>query len=122
MKAVRIHTFGGPEVMQVEEVPTPSPQAGQVLVRLAAAGLNYIDIYQRSGLYPNPLPYTMGLEGSGIVAAVGPNVTGFTEGDPVAYTGIPGSYAEYVLVPTDRLVQMPQGLDVKAEPRPCCRA
>jgi NADPH:quinone reductase len=113
MQAVRIHTFGGPEVMQVEEVPTPSPQAGQVLVRLAAAGLNYIDIYQRSGLYPNPLPYTMGLEGSGIVAAVGPNVTGFKEGDPVAYTGIPGSYAEYVLVPADRLVQMPKGLDVK---------
>ena len=113
MKAVRIHTFGGPEVMQVEEVPTPSPQAGQVLVRLAAAGLNYIDVYQRSGLYPNPLPYTMGLEGSGIVAAVGPNVTGFTEGDPVAYTGIPGSYAEYVLVPADRLVQMPKRLDVK---------
>ena len=113
MKAVRIHTFGGPEVMQVEEVPTPSPQAGQVLVRLAAAGLNYIDIYQRSGLYPNPLPYTMGLEGSGIVAAVGPNVTGFTEGDPVAYTGIPGAYAEYVLVPADRLVQMPKRLDVK---------
>src|SRR4030095_2921616 len=113
MKAVRIHTFGGPEVMQVEEVPTPSPQAGQVLVRLAAAGLNYIDIYQRSGLYPNALPYTMGLEGSGLVAAIGPNVTGFKEGDPVAYTGIPGSYAEYVLVPADRLVQMPKGLDVK---------
>jgi NADPH2:quinone reductase len=113
MKAVRIQTFGGPEVMQVEEVPTPSPQAGQVLVRLAAAGLNYIDVYQRSGLYPNPLPYTMGLEGSGVVAAVGPNVRGFTEGDAVAYTGIPGSYAEYVLVPADRLVQMPKGLDVK---------
>jgi len=113
MKAVRIHTFGGPEVMQFEDVPTPAPQAGQVLVRLAAAGLNYIDIYQRSGLYPNPLPYTMGLEGSGVAAAVGPNVTGFKEGDPVAYTGIPGSYAEYVLVPADRLVQMPRGLDVK---------
>ena len=113
MKAIRIHTFGGPEVMQVEEVPTPSPQAGQVLVRLAAAGLNYIDIYQRSGLYPNSLPYTMGLEGSGVVAAIGPNVTGFKEGDPVAYTGIPGAYAEYVLVPADRLVQMPKGLDVK---------
>jgi len=113
MKAVRIHTFGGPEVMQVEEVPTPSPQAGQVLVRLAAAGLNYIDIYQRSGLYPNALPYTMGLEGSGVVAAISPNVTGFQEGDPVAYTGIPGAYAEYVLVPADRLVHMPKGLDVK---------
>ncbi|HEY5866754.1 MAG TPA: quinone oxidoreductase, partial [Candidatus Tectomicrobia bacterium] len=113
MQAVRIHTFGGPEVMQLEDVPTPSPQAGQVLVRLAAAGLNYIDVYQRSGLYPNPLPYTMGLEGSGVVAAVGANVTGFQEGDAVAYTGIPGSYAEYILVPADRLVQMPRGLDVK---------
>jgi NADPH:quinone reductase len=113
MKAVRIHKFGGPEVMQIEDVPTPSPQAGQVLVRLAAAGLNYIDVYQRSGLYPNPLPYTMGLEGSGVVAAVGANVTGFQEGDAVAYTGIPGSYAEYILVPADRLVQMPRGLDVK---------
>ena len=113
MKAVRIHKFGGPEVMQLEDVPTPSPQAGQVLVRLAAAGLNYIDVYQRSGLYPNPLPYTMGLEGSGVVAAVGANVTGFQEGDAVAYTGIPGSYAEYILVPADRLVQMPRGLDVK---------
>ena len=113
MKAVRIHKFGGPEVMQIEDVPTPSPQAGQVLVRLAAAGLNYIDVYQRSGLYPNPLPYTMGLEGSGVVAAVGANVTGFQEGDAVAYTGIPGSYAEYILVPADRLVQMPRGLDIK---------
>jgi NADPH2:quinone reductase len=113
MKAVRIHKFGGPEVMQVEEVPTPSPQAGQALVRLAAAGLNYIDVYQRTGLYPNALPYTMGLEGSGVVAAVGPDVTGFKEGDPVAYTGIPGSYAEYVLVPAARLVQMPKGLAVK---------
>ena len=113
MKAVRIHQFGGPEVMQVEDVPTPTPQAGQVLVRLAAAGLNYIDVYQRTGLYPNALPYTMGLEGSGVVAGVGPSVSGFAEGDPVAYTGIPGSYAEYVLVPADRLVQMPRGLDVK---------
>jgi NADPH2:quinone reductase len=113
MKVVRIHKFGGPEVMQIEDVPTPSPQAGQVLVRLTAAGLNYIDVYQRSGLYPNPLPYTMGLEGSGVVAAVGANVTGFQEGDPVAYTGIPGSYAEYILVPADRLVQMPRGLDIK---------
>ena len=113
MKVVRIHKFGGPEVMQIEDVPTPSPQAGQVLVRLTAAGLNYIDVYQRSGLYPNPLPYTMGLEGSGVVAAVGANVTGFQEGDAVAYTGIPGSYAEYILVPADRLVQMPRGLDIK---------
>ena len=113
MKAVRIHQFGGPEAMQVEDVPTPSPKAGQVLVRLAAAGLNYIDVYQRTGMYPNQLPYTMGLEGSGVVATVGPDTTGFREGDAVAYTGIPGAYAEYAVVPADRLVHMPKGIDTK---------
>jgi NADPH2:quinone reductase len=113
MKAVRIHAFGGPEVMQYEEVPTPTPGAGQVLVKLAASGLNFIDVYQRTGLYPNDLPYGLGLEGSGTVAAVGAEVSGLGEGDPVAYTGVPGSYAEYVLAPADRLVRMPDGLDVK---------
>jgi NADPH2:quinone reductase len=113
MKAVRIHEFGGPEVMQYEEVPTPTPGAGQVLVKLAASGLNFIDVYQRTGLYPNDLPYGLGLEGSGTVAAVGAEVSGLGEGDPVAYTGVPGSYAEYVLAPVDRLVRMPDGLDVK---------
>jgi NADPH2:quinone reductase len=113
MKAIRIHAFGGPEVMQYEEVPTPTPGAGQVLVKLAACGLNFIDVYQRTGLYPNDLPYGLGLEGSGTVAAVGAEVSGLGEGDPVAYTGVPGSYAEYVLAPADRLVRMPDGLDVK---------
>ncbi len=113
MKAVRVHAFGGPEAMQIEEVPVPVPQAGQVLVKLAAAGVNYIDVYQRSGLYPNALPYTLGLEGSGVVAGLGAGVTGLREGDPVAYTGVSGSYAEYVLVPADRLVRMPAGLDLK---------
>ena len=113
MKAVRIHEFGGPEVMQYEEVPTPTPGAGQVLVKLAASGLNFIDVYQRTGLYPNDLPYGLGLEGSGTVAAVGAEVSELGEGDPVAYTGVPGSYAEYVLAPVDRLVRMPDGLDVK---------
>jgi NADPH2:quinone reductase len=113
MKAVRIHEFGGPEVMQYEEVPTPTPGAGQVLVKLAASGLNFIDVYQRTGLYPNDLPYGLGLEGSGTVAAVGAEVSGLGEGDPVAYTDVPGSYAEYVLAPVDRLVRMPDGLDVK---------
>ncbi|WP_089945804.1 quinone oxidoreductase family protein, partial [Candidatus Entotheonella palauensis] len=113
MKAVRIHEFGGPEAMQYEEVPTPAPGSGQVLVKLAAAGLNFIDVYQRTGLYPNNLPYTLGLEGSGTVEAVGVAVTGFSPGDPVAYTGVPGSYADYVLVPADRLVHMPEGLDIK---------
>ncbi len=113
MKAVRIHEFGGPEAMQYEDVPTPSPGTGQVLVKLAAAGLNFIDVYQRTGLYPNNLPYTLGLEGSGTVAAVGADTTGCSEGDPVAYTGVPGAYAEYALVPADRLVRMPAGMDIK---------
>lgn len=113
MKAVRIHQFGGPEMMQYDEVPTPTPGSGQVLVKLAAAGLNYIDVYQRTGLYPNTLPYALGLEGSGTVAAVGTGVDDFQEGQPVAYTGVPGSYAESVLVPADRLVHMPDNLDVK---------
>lgn len=114
MKAVRIHQFGGPEVLQYEEVPTPAPGPGQVLVKLAAAGLNFIDVYHRTGLYPNKLPYTMGLEGSGTVVAIGPQVTSFKAGEPVAYTGVPGVYAEYALVPAERLVHMPAGLNVKA--------
>jgi NADPH2:quinone reductase len=113
MKAVRVHQFGGPEAMQYEDVPTPSPEVGQVLVKLAAAGLNYIDVYQRTGLYPNNLPYTLGLEGSGTVAAVGQDVTGFKEGDRVAYTGVPGAYAEYALVPATSLVHLPDGVDIK---------
>jgi NADPH2:quinone reductase len=99
--------------MQYEDIPTPTPGAGQVLIKLAAAGLNFIDVYQRTGLYPNDLPYGLGLEGSGTVAAVGSGVSGLGEGDPVAYTGVPGSYAEYVLAPATSLVRMPDGLDVK---------
>ena len=112
MKAVCIHQFGGPAVLQYEEVPTPTPGPGQVLVKLAAAGLNYIDVYQRTGHYSNTLPYTMGLEGSGTVVAVGPQVTSFKTGEPVAYTGVPGAYAEYALIPAESLVRMPVGLDV----------
>jgi NADPH2:quinone reductase len=112
MKAIRVHAFGGPEVLQYEEVPTPTPDAGQVLVKLAAAGLNYIDVYQRAGLSPQQLPYTPGLEGSGEVAAVGPGVTDVQIGDRVAYTGVPGAYAEYAVVPAERLVHMPIGLDL----------
>jgi NADPH2:quinone reductase len=113
MKTVRIHQFGGPEVLQYEDVPIPAPGPGQVLVKFAAAGLNYSDVHQRTGHHPNKLPYTMGREGAGTVAAVGPEVTSFADGDPVAYTGVPGAYAEYALVPAERLVRMPAGLDVK---------
>ena len=113
MKAVRIHQFGGPEVLQYEDVLIPELGPGQVLVKLAAAGLNYSDVHQRTGHHPNKLPYAMGREGSGTVAAVGPEVTNFKAGETVAYTGVPGAYAEYALVPAERLVRMPAGLDVK---------
>jgi NADPH2:quinone reductase len=113
MKAVRIHEFGGPEVLQYEDVATPLPGPGEVLVKLAAAGLNYSDVYQRTGRYPVKLPYTMGREGSGTVAAVGPEITNVKVGEPVAYTGVPGAYAEYALVPEESVVRMPTHLDVK---------
>ncbi|MDE0207554.1 MAG: quinone oxidoreductase [Candidatus Tectomicrobia bacterium] len=113
MKAVRVHEFGGPEAMCYEEVPTPTPGEGQVLVKVAASGLNYIDVYQRTGLYPNNLPYTLGLEGSGTVAGVGNGVGTLKEGDAVTWTGVPGAYADFAVVPEQRLVRMPEGLDVK---------
>jgi len=107
MRAVRIHQFGGPEVLQVDEIPTPTPGPGQVLVRLRAVGVNFIDTYHRTGLYRISLPFIPGQEGAGEVAAVGPGVTEFREGDRVAYAGVSGSYAEYNVVPADRLVKLP---------------
>jgi len=110
MKAVRITEHGGPEVMKLEELPTPAPQAGQVLVRIEAAGVNYIDTYQRSGQYKIPLPYTMGLEGAGVVEVVGDRVTGMATGTRVAWTNIPGSYATHALVPADKAVPLPASI------------
>jgi NADPH2:quinone reductase len=113
MKAIRINATGGSDVMKLEEVPTPKPGKGQLLVKLAAAGLNYIDTYQRSGLYKLPLPFTPGNEGAGTVEAVGEGVSGFKAGEPVAYTGVVGAYAEYTLLPADRAVKVPKGMDLK---------
>jgi NADPH:quinone reductase len=113
MKAIRVHENGGSSVMKLEEIPTPTPGQGQLLVKLAAAGLNYIDTYQRSGLYKMPLPFTPGNEGSGVVEAAGAGVSGFAKGDRVAYTGVLGSYAEYALIPADRAIKMPSGMDTK---------
>ncbi|MER3399929.1 MAG: NADPH:quinone reductase [Thermoflexus sp.] len=111
MRAIRIHQFGGPEVLRLEEVPTPSPGPGQVLVRLRAIGVNFIDLYHRTGLYRIDLPFPPGQEGAGEVAAVGPGVMGFREGDRVAYAGVSGSYAEYNVVPADRLIPLPPRID-----------
>lgn len=113
MRAIRVHEHGGPEAMRLEELPTPKPGAGQALVKLGAIGVNFIDVYQRSGLYKGALPIPLGLEGSGVVEAVGPEVSEVKVGDRVAYTGVPGAYAEYALVPSARLVTLPAGLGAK---------
>jgi NADPH2:quinone reductase len=110
MKAIRITETGGPEVMRLEDLPTSEPQAGQLLVRVEAAGVNYIDTYQRSGQYKVPLPYTMGLEGAGVVEALGPGATGIDTGARVAWTNVPGSYATHALVPAGQAVPLPTGI------------
>jgi NADPH:quinone reductase len=107
MKAIRVREQGGPEVLILEEVEDPRPAAGQALVDLHAAGVNMIDVQQRSGGYPVTLPFTPGTEGAGEVLEVGNDVNGLSPGDRVAYAGIPGAYAELALVPADRLVPVP---------------
>ena len=110
-KAIRFHQTGGPEVLKYEEVAVGEPGAGQVRLRHTAIGVNFLDTYHRSGLYPMPLPSGLGSEGAGVVEAVGPGVTTLKEGDRVAYTGNPvGSYAQTRLFPSDRLVKTPAGV------------
>jgi NADPH2:quinone reductase len=113
MKAIRIHAPGGPDAMRLDEVPQPAPKSGEALVKVDAAGLNYIDVYFRSGQYKAEYPLTLGLEAGGTVTAVGPNVTDVKVGDKVAYTGVPGAYAEYAVVPAARLVVLPAGVSTK---------
>jgi NADPH2:quinone reductase len=113
MKAIRIHTPGGPEALKFDDVPEPTPGPGQALVKLAAAGVNFIDVYFRTGMYKAPLPLTLGLEGAGVVTAVGTGVTDVKIGDAVAWTGVPGSYAQMAVVPADRLVKLPPGVEPK---------
>ncbi|MGE5231465.1 MAG: quinone oxidoreductase family protein [Deltaproteobacteria bacterium] len=113
MKAIRIHAQGGPEVLRHEEVAVPAPGPGEALVRIEAAGVNFIDIYHRSGLYPVTFPYTLGQEAAGTVTALGPGATGVAVGDGVAYTGVPGAYAEFAAVPAERLVPLPTGLGAR---------
>jgi NADPH2:quinone reductase len=108
--AVQVRQTGGPEVLEVVEVDVADPGEGQVLIDVAAAGVNFIDTYQRAGIYPIPLPFTLGLEGSGTVAAVGAGVTGFSPGDRVAWQGSLGSYAQRALIPAANLVLVPEGI------------
>lgn len=110
MKAIRVVQYGKPDVLKLTDVELPEPKPGEVRVRLQAAGLNFIDVYQRRGEYPVPLPYTPGHEGAGVVEAVGENVNGFKRGDRVAYTGHLGAYAEASIVPASRLISLPDDL------------
>ena len=112
MKAILVHHTGGPEELNYEEVDIPKPAPGQALVKIAASGVNFIDVYQRTGLYKLPIPFTLGQEAAGVIEALGEGVTGFAAGDRVAYTSVVGAYAEYAAVPTKMLVKVPEGIDL----------
>ncbi|MCH7605730.1 MAG: quinone oxidoreductase [Chloroflexi bacterium] len=115
MKAVQIDEYGGPEALKYQDVSDLTPGEGQALVDIQAVGVNFTDVYSRSGVNPGPpLPKTIGVEGAGTVRSVGPGVSGLKAGDVVAYCGTPGSYAEQAVVPAARLIKMPPGLDAKA--------
>ena len=113
MKAVRVHKCGGPEVLSYDDIPMPEPKGGEARVKIEAIGLNFIDVYQRTGLYPLPTPFTLGMEGAGVVDAVGDGVTEVKKGDRVAYAMIPGAYAEYAIVPAAKLAPLPANIDAK---------
>jgi NADPH2:quinone reductase len=110
-KSVVISKSGAPEVLELREQVLSSPTAGHILLRTTAIGVNYIDVYFRTGLYPRPLPFVAGLEGAGRVEALGPGVTGLAVGDRVAWSSVPGSYAELVLAPAASVVRVPDGVD-----------
>lgn len=110
MKAIRIHDFGGPESVSLEEIPTPQPSPGEARVRLCAMGLNYLDIYHRTGVYNLPRPFTGGMEGAGVVEAVGEGVTDLAPGDRVGWVMSIGAHAEQAVVPAWKLVPLPDGI------------
>jgi NADPH2:quinone reductase len=113
VKAIRVHSTGGPEVLRVEDVPSPSPGPGQAVIQVDAAGVNFIDVYHRTGLYPRDLPFTLGLEAAGTVTALGPGVSTLQIGDRVAACDAIGAYAEHALVPADRLVPLPDRVSTR---------
>src|SRR5579872_5107770 len=113
MRAVRVHEYGGPENVHIDDVPVPAPGSGEALVKVAAAGVNFIDTYHRTGLYKSALPLTLGMEGAGTVESVGPDVEGVAPGDRVAFAMAVGTEADYVVVPAWLLVKLPDHLDFK---------
>src|SRR5579863_7830696 len=110
MKAIYLKQTGGPEVMELADLPVPQPKPNEAVVKIAASGVNFIDIYQREGRYKVPLPFVLGQEGAGTVSSVGADVKSTKPGDRVAWAAILGSYAEYAAVPAERLVKIPQGV------------
>src|SRR5205823_9569432 len=107
MRAIRVHAPGDADVLRLEDVPDPEPGPGEAVVRIEAAGVNFIEVYQRTGTYPQPLPFTPGSEGAGTVVAVGRDVTAVREGDRVASESLRGSYAALAVEDADRLVVLP---------------
>ena len=110
MKAIQVKRTGGPEVLELSELPIPEPKANEVVVKIIAGGVNYIDVYYREGRYKAQVPFVVGQEAAGVVSACGSDVKGFAVGDRVAYTMLLGSYAEYAVVAADRLVKIPEGV------------
>lgn len=110
MKAIRVHTPGAPDVLKYEEVPDPAAGSGEAVIRLEAIGVNFLDIYHRKGLYPRPLPFTLGQEGAGVVVGLGPEAKDVALGDRVVFMSVPGSYAEQIAAPASRLVRLPAGI------------
>jgi NADPH2:quinone reductase len=113
MKAIQVKRTGGPEVMELVDLPVPQPKSNEAVVKIEAAGVNFIDVYNREGRYPAPLPLVLGQEAAGVVSAVGSEVHEVAVGDRVAYTFALGSYAEYAAVPADRLVKIPAGVGAR---------
>jgi NADPH:quinone reductase len=113
MRAIQLTKTGGPEVLEVGEAPMPEPGPGQVLVKIEASGVNYIDVYLREGRYPAKLPSIPGQEAAGVITALGPDASGFKVGDRVAYCHILGAYAEYAAVPVSMLIAIPDGVTMQ---------
>src|SRR6188768_3663199 len=113
MYAIRVRATGGPEALEYVEIDKPKPGDGEALIRLEAIGVNFIDVYHRTGLYKLDIPFTPGSEGAGVVEEVGPNVRGVKPGDRVAYAMVRGAYAEYHVVSASMLVPIPDGVDFR---------